>query len=444
MKNTLTFLALLLSIPLLALAQPRWSGLPQRHATPTLPDYVARNAPSSAKISEHNDLPALAYEFSWNDSMAAWDSTRRKTYTYSPAGLLLEAVGDVYTSNAFQRSYRETLSYNVQGWLTDYLSKYWDGSTWVNQSRNEYDYDAFGNSSYDFYFSWNGTTWDSTYGRRSTFSYVFTDKIGKETVEYWDPQNPIWVLSDRSDYHWPNAQAWDSLTYFEYTGTWEPSGRIAVFGWHNFAAELPDSALIQSYSVNGWVDDESMHVTYGLHDSYDWIYYSRFVNIWIPYSREVTQRDSKDHDVLNEGFEWNGGWDQNYGYTNDYLYDGQGRTMEIVHDAWDLGSYSHSQREVFPSFFTGSTDAIAPRVGVTAFPNPCTDRLNFNVELRQNGPVQIALYDLQGRVRVQTASPRLVDSQVEMPISEVLENGTYLYRVSTKEGVASGKVVVQR
>jgi hypothetical protein len=66
------------------------------------------------------------------------------------------------------------------------------------------------------------------------------------------------------------------------------------------------------------------------------------------------------------------------------------------------------------------------------------------MDLKQNGPVEVALYDLQGRLRVKTMSPTTVGAEITMPISEILENGTYMYRIQTKEGTASGKVLVQR
>ena len=59
------------------------------------------------------------------------------------------------------------------------------------------------------------------------------------------------------------------------------------------------------------------------------------------------------------------------------------------------------------------------------------------------GPVQIALYDLKGTLRVLTQSGSVSGKEVTIPISDFLENGTYVYQIMTKAGRASGKVVVQ-
>jgi hypothetical protein len=97
---------------------------------------------------------------------------------------------------------------------------------------------------------------------------------------------------------------------------------------------------------------------------------------------------------------------------------------------------------VYGSFFTYAADAEVQHIQVSAYPNPCTDHLHFGFDSPPKKPVHIALYDLQGCLRMQTTMHSEV-KEFAVPISESLENGAYVYRITTAQGHASGKVVVQ-
>ncbi len=193
-----------------------------------------------------------------------------------------------------------------------------------------------------------------------------------------------------------------------------------------------------------WQDNYITERTYGQFDGYTSITHTWDGSSWDS-TKSIIGNDAMYHPISFAQFEWASGWQQVGGGTTDYIYDSQGNTAEWTSKYWSPGGqYINNERKQCFSFFTGIEDLQSNASAVTAYPNPCSDHLNFKLNLNQNGPAHIALYDLQGRLRLQTITPVRVGEDIAMPISETLEDGTYIYRIQTKAGEATGKVAVQR
>jgi Secretion system C-terminal sorting domain len=426
-------------------------GLAQPVATPIsywpgLRDFARQQSGMAGKIAEHHDHPHTCTEFDWNGSGSVWDSTYRTTFAYFPDGRVAEEITARFLANQFQPNSRLTNLFNAHGDRINTTSYEWDSAAWVNSFKHEITYDPYGNPLLFWDFDWVQGAWDTVAGNRITYTYTFTDKPTSGLDEVWLGTGLGWRNSSLEELTWPTPQGWDSYTYSRWlNNAWEPQDRQVAVSWYKFSEWMPYSITYQTYYNGAWLNEGKRDYTYGQYDS-EVSFSQEWLNVaWDTLYKDVITRDSLSHAILEEGYDWVGTWQFSSGDQNDYAYDGQGHTVEIIHQSWTGNVYEFETKQVYDNFFT--VNAASPTTilsQVTAFPNPCTDKLNFKLELQQNSPVQIALYDLQGRLRMQTASPRLMDSQVTVPISEVLENGTYVYRISTKEGVAEGKVIVQR
>ncbi len=399
---------------------------------------------AASKAASHDDLPTMCNNFDWNDTLNQWDSTSRTHFTYFPNGDFAEVISEQYVGLTFVPSYRATYSFNNQTNTYKSINYNWNGSVWENSYRSDETRDVNGNPILFIDYFWNVSQWDTSGGERLNLSYVLVNKIGQSVSEVWNAG--LWETRYREEYAWPNAQGWDSATFSDWNGSaWDYTERYVDVTWHDFPQFLATTARYQSYVGPQWEDGDRFTATFGTYDSYTQISEEWTGSSWVNSYKEVNVNDSLEHNTLFEDYIWNGQWDPSYAYATAYTYDLQGHTEEAIYQSsTNGGPFINNYRQVYSTFFTNAPDPDMATTSVQAYPNPCTDRLNFMVELQQNGPVQIALYDLQGRLRAQTLTPAQVGQAITIPVSEVLENGTYVYRVTSKLGEATGKVAVQR
>ncbi len=395
------------------------------------------------KIASHLDLPELLYGFEWNNLASAWDSMEIVTYTYHPNGDFAEAIYDRYDGVTFMHDSRQTNTYAGQTIRT--TSEIWTGSAWENSSKFETTDDNFGNTLLNIYCSWNINQWDTLAGDRVSYQYNLANQVVESVIESWNQNTHQWDTGYLEQYAWSNPTGWDTVTYSNWNGSgWELAERFVDVTWYDFANFLPYYARNQVYNAPLWEDVERFTATYGTNGS--GTTYSEDWNgaTWDSVYKDVVINDSHGHQVSYEGYQWNASWMLNSVSLTQYTYDLQDRTIEEVYQSGNPSPVENYYRIVYPSFFTSAIGAHSITSNVTAYPNPCTDRLNFKVENSQNGPIQISIYDLQGRLRMQTVTAAAVGKDITLSISELLENGSYVYRIATKDAQASGKVVVQR
>jgi Secretion system C-terminal sorting domain len=399
---------------------------------------------TSQKVAAHDDYPELYWSLSWDTSQAMWDSVYQFHTTYLPNGDVAEIVKDRYIGNTFVPEQLQSYSYATLPPSQSLELSSWNGSSWDTNSRFQTNFDAQGGIKSWARYDWSGATWDTTAARKNLTTYAFTNRPTSILWQDWSSTSHLFKNVYLEQYTYPSAAGWDTASFAYWNGAaWENEERYVDVVWHDFEKEIMLNATLQVYNQI-WISAERFAGTIGAHDSPSYIVEAWSGLSWDTTRLELYGLDAHAHETLTEYYDWGSGWVQNYGNRTDYVYDGLGHTLQTTNSHWDLGQYVPFGRNVYVNFFTQTKPQTLLVASISAFPNPCTDKLNFKLELQQNGPVQIALYDLQGRLRMQTASPRLMDSQVTVPISEVLENGTYVYRIFTKEGFAEGKVIVQR
>jgi hypothetical protein len=400
---------------------------------------------SSQKVAEHEDYPERYIDLTWNNSLNQWDSTYRASFTYNPNGKVVESIYEYYNVNYFEPFSKTIYRYNALGQndTTYYYS--WNGS-WDYQDRRDMDFDAQGNPTLVMGYSWNVSQWDSAWGYRTTYNYVFGNRISYQLDEDWNAgigwEN--WALTTA---HFPDPSGWDSLAfaYWDMGGDWVWTERFVDATWHDFSKSIMLSGTLQQYDSITWANVLRFECTVSQYDSQLYLFDKWNGVSWDDSTDKIVRlMDSLDHMVVDDYYVRTTNWEVTDGYHYQYTYDTQGHTMEWVEEVFNLPNYEPNYKRMFFDFFTKRDDPQFPLPSFTAYPNPCADRLNFTWEKQgAAGPVEIKLLDLHGRMRMQTVAPA-AGEEVSLPISEQLENGIYVYQVRTRAGVATGKVVVQR
>ena len=186
-----------------------------------------------------------------------------------------------------------------------------------------------------------------------------------------------------------------------------------------------------------------LNCVYGQYDSRVCTNQEYVSSNWVNASKNVLDFDAHGHLILNEWYDWNSSWDLQSADRFLYTYDSLGRTEAYIYQTSYLvpGQFENANKVVYSNFFVGAESMLKPITELKTFPNPVTDQLNFDLKLEKNGPVSIALFDIQGRKRLETMS-NYNGNVITIPVGASLENGVYFYQLKMGEAIAKGKIVV--
>ena len=93
----------------------------------------------------------------------------------------------------------------------------------------------------------------------------------------------------------------------------------------------------------------------------------------------------------------------------------------------------------------GSTNGVATRGALEAYPNPASDLITVRTQLSSTNAMQVAVLDMMGKIVVRSISvpaARMQQNGVELNTSS-LAAGLYVVRVTTNEGIYTTKVTIQ-
>ena len=336
---------------------------------------------------------------------------------------------------------RINYTYDTNGNEIEYIREAWTGTAWENSARATSTYDAQGNETSYIYDVWANGAWSINSGDRYTLQYNGGNQIIEEISEYYYSGTSSWEMAEKANYQY-TAGEWSEVVYSSWDGTaWQLSGRLTGLSWYNFEKQYPATVTFQTYSNGNYFDSDRSTCTYTQFDSQECIS-ETYTTMWENAYKEIYNRDQHDHEIYNETYSWSGSWNFDGGFRSNYTYDAQARTLEIIYqEQLSLTTAENDYKQVFSRFFTGAASAHEANVEVTAFPNPVTAQLNFDLKLEKHGPVTIALLDIQGRKRLETHS-NYNGNTISIPIASSLENGVYFYQVKMGDAFAKGSIVI--
>ncbi|MEY3444204.1 MAG: Secretion system C-terminal sorting domain [Bacteroidota bacterium] len=397
---------------------------------------------NSKQAAVQVDYPLSCINFDWNSGPDIWDTASQITYAYDPNGRMIERVIGLYGSGSYFNDFRETHAYTTSGFDTLTLAERWNGSNWDPSYRFLRTFDPYGNLTSSVGQTWNGIGWDTSSGYRASHTYHNTQQIASVIQESY--QTGIgWNPTYRMEYSFDNLNRWDTVTGFlPNQGTWTNDKRIVGFGWRDFSKNQPDSARFEEYTTL-WQNFQRFHVTYSQNESEEWIY-DKFGVAWDQSERYLFNYDSLGNEILNEGYRWTGAWTQTDGLSTNYMYGISGERLEVFQALYNGQIYVNDNRQVYANFFTEAPEEYNNILNLSVFPSPSSGNAPVNFQFSGNdiGKIQICLYDMTGRLRLATNG--MAQRLVQISIPAGLENGTYIYRVTSRLGTASGSWILQR
>jgi hypothetical protein len=419
--------------------------------------------------------PGWELDYDWDTTNTTWKLTKGKTYTYNALGQLTEAQTDNNVANVLQPSMKYRYNYNGQWHIVRRLAYQWDSGSWQLAYRAIWNVDSHGNitSLTGDQFS---VTWHTVYADSTSYTYTLGDKIASKlfqrknlnTGQYENAIRETYAYSPDSlvveyVYGWWSGSQWDNrreeylydnngvlLKTTEYLGqdsVWQKHKEYRWISWHDQSRMLP-----LFYEEDQFIPDSILPINqtrhrliYGPNDSrvnYD----ERFIQQqWDSTSYWTLDRDPQQHVTQFEYYYKTPDWEFIAGQRSHFTYDSNLKVTEERHEIrpFQHPSYVGTYRKTYGNFLLLSESApftVSPQAKV--YPNPCSDRLKIEWDATTL-PLEICLYDLQGRLRAASICPNAANGVVEVPISETLENGCYLFRVRSAENESTGKIIVQ-
>lgn len=403
--------------------------------------------PVAHRITSHEDTPALCYYFDWPDSGAYWDTISRHNNTYDVNDNITEKVFSLHQGNGFQPSQRYRWTYDPQGRITTTSYASWNGSSWQASSENHMTWDSQGNMLSTTQMGWSSGAWDTLWASRYAYQYVFSNRVAQVIHIVWNETWRFWDTISRRDYHFPTAAGWDSTVLYDYNlGTWVAQERFVDPVWYDFDKGQALSMTLQQADNQGNFENTARsRCSYGTNDNSTCVNDTWSGQSWDSTSKELYRYDAHEHITLHEGFSWIGTWYQDYGQSISYVYDPLGRTGERIYQEFDGYIYRISNRMTCPEYLVGSEVPRLLTASVTASPNPCTDKFTLRWSQATAGPVEVLVSDMEGRIRVRTVGQAGAGSgEIAIALNETIPAGIYAYTLRTRQGIASGKVVVVR
>jgi hypothetical protein len=401
-----------------------------------------------AKTSVHTDNPTFDLMFTWDSIQGVWDTVHQMTYTYNPDGSMLAQDYAIYSQGVFRPEQHYDYYKDTAGLDEMIIRKQYLNGNWVDEIKWTQFVNPQGNFRNDMTYSWTGSSWDSSSTYREYLKYGSSNEIlssERLSWEYWRSE-PYRI---KTEYHYNSQVLPDTITFWELDNTWKPKQRWVDISWHDHSLFLTSQFTQQLYFQNTWIYDHRYTNTYGANNGVEQLteYYDLTGGVWQNQYWNLTRKDDLGHETYSEDRGWAGnasGYFPYIGYdSTEYVYDTDGNTIESIFRKSDTLVLHNKVRHVYGDFFTSAGTPVLPPSSVSAFPNPATDAIYFDLGDTQHGPVDIELYDMLGR-KLFAVSTTYIGQAIRLPFSERISQATYVYRVFARGGVSEGKVIVQR
>lgn len=447
-------------------------------------DNIARHSqPASSNAAQKTaaitvlETPGWSLHFNWDTNLQVWDTTFQTLYTYTPGGIITSLTYSNYVSGAFVRYSRTTVTLDSLGLLAQAFHHLWDGTQWVDNGRIQYSYDQFENLIGRVNEQWNGVSWDTIFPTyRRSLTYVLGDQIATSETQYFDSTLHVFINGHREDYTY-NADslvaskwsyqwmtnAWVPRDMNEYSynvndeldttiqrsfynGGWNQRKLYWWQSWHNAAQNLPGDYELED-SSGSQVTRYRFHNMYGLNDSR--VEYMESFNgaTWDSVALSIFDYDAQAHLRLRRYHYYdNGNFVPTSGGRFHYTYDGLNRTLEYWSEFHSLNdtTYVPDYRVIYGDFFEPVATIASAEVSVAAFPNPCHDRVHFQLPASWSGTMTLAIHDLTGRQCKSETRPITPGELLTVPIDPTWADGVYLCRLACHGHEITCRLIVAR
>ncbi len=398
--------------------------------TSITPEYV-KNSKTFSYDSYGQELEYISTNF---DSSGTITMQQKTEYSYNSNNLLLQKVYYNYVSGSWINSFKEVYTYNSDNEISILESSYWDSTNnvWISNQKNEFFYNTDNTLDYNIIYSYDTTNSVWIIAQKKTYTYVSsTSLVSLEETFIWDVATSTYFAVARKNYTYDSNYN-NTLEIFEYFDT----------------------------SSSSWVNSSKSSNTFDVNnDLIETISYYWQSNDWVPSLKSTYTRNTVGTVTLSETFNYDSvsqTWMTTPNDRNIPTYSSPSISAPelIIPDEISINNYAYGQLfneklDVVSKEFNNTPyerrELTYTQMNVTAnltnfselelsiYPNPVLNTFQIQgVENLTN--FELKIYDMKGRL--------LMSKENETTINlESLASGHYIYRLKSKEGYKTGKII---
>jgi hypothetical protein len=372
--------------------------------------YVWENSDRTELFYDSNGNLFQVVNSEWDDVTKAWVAAIKTDYTYDAGDQLVQVIESEWSvsSSQFIDNRKMELSYTPEGLKIQLLIYGWDPDpgSWVEAWKYEYSYDVNDAMTLETEYQWNESLADWVLSWKTEYSYNGLDQLSLKEEFNWDSDLSQWINSWKSALSYDAGgnvdQQFDSI-YLEPDGPWQERWLAS------YTFDAQNNPLTETYSQ--WVESSGM---LELNTKYEYLY----------------ENETLLADLMAPPTSW---------FWPDYREQIVNKPLGHIGKGYntDISAFETVYQEVYfyntPGFPLGIGTESVPLVSI--YPNPVRDFLSLNFSGASRS-VLFELYDASGR--------RILIKEVQrgerLNLEEV-QNGLYLYRITSGEQVQTGKLL---
>jgi hypothetical protein len=344
----------------------------------------------------------------WDESSSSWLPANKAEYGYNTGNFLIQITEYEWDESTSQLVYtsRVDLTLDENNLRTQSVVSAWQASSseWIEQLKYEISYTANDDLLEETEFAWDQDLSDWINSWKAQLSYNESDMLTLKEEFEWDTDTEAWLNSWKSEYTYDGSNNVMEQTDSQYLDElWQEVWK----GEYTFDEE--NNPLTETYST---LEQGATELSYAAR--YEYLY-----NLEVLLS-----------DLLAPAPGW---------FLPDYSEQIVSKPLAYVSYEYnaDPAGFDIYFREVYfynPAGFPLGVAPVSEDIA-SLFPNPVRESLTINFD-RELSSASFELFDLSGRRIIQ----RRIENGTSLNLEE-LEEGVYLYRISTGEHFQSGKLV---
>ncbi|MCD4827964.1 MAG: T9SS type A sorting domain-containing protein [Candidatus Cloacimonetes bacterium] len=250
----------------------------------------------------------------------------------------------------------------------------------------------------------------------------------------------FWVETQRATWTYSGTQVIEALMEINQVTHWENDMMVNV----TWSRDNITQVYIEWWDSNAWQPDSRNAYTYNGDGNCLTDIEEEYMNGW-----ELDYRDTFTYDgalmmhILAEDYDA-GAW-ENHDQT--FLTYSGTDLQEQLSQEWDDAQWVNEERWLFESSDIDD-DAVIPRVGLDAWPNPFNPEVTVSFSLVLPGQAEMAVYDIRGRLvrTLHSGSTPAGEHNLTWNGTDTsgapVASGVYLLRLTTPQGTQSRKLTL--
>lgn len=327
---------------------------------------------------------------------------------------------------------KRTNSYNFEGKLDTVLWEWFNASSgeWIKVAKDVFNYDSFGNRVYYLHQNFNGQEFENDF--KIEFYYDNTNNLVSFVNFDWD--DSIWVNRFKSFYTYTTGNLIDTAFFQVWVNNQWINYQLNIFKYDEKLNVITN--LVKRWIENNWLDFGKGSYDYDVNNNcVQVIWEIAKNNSWENWFRIFFEYDENNNLIHLFGEEWlNGQWVP------------ENEPLSVTNpDGIVLGFLA---KEIFlyygPITSVGSENNIANGFNLLQnYPNPFNPITTISYQIREQGLVQLKVYNLLGQEIV-----TLVNEEKPSGIYEALfdasnlPSGVYIYSLKVNDFIQNQKMTL--